>query len=88
MSPAAAHYCAVEVLGLLYEPWEKPGGILCPLQAKQSSYINSEPKDTRLAQANPNIQFKMYRNDNQMLKAYVSASKSNGLQRNGGYGER
>ena len=26
LSPAAAHYCAVEVLGSLYEPWESQEG--------------------------------------------------------------
>lgn len=46
----------------------KSEGILCLHQAKQSCWINSENKDSRLAQANSNIQFKMYRNDNQMLK--------------------
>lgn len=66
----------------------KSGGIVCPLQAKQSSYINGEPGDTRLAQTNPNIQFKTLRNDNQMSKAYVSASKSSGLCSGGGYGGR
>lgn len=80
LSPAAAHYCAVEVLGLLCEPWDSQEGILCPLQAEQSSYIAGEPGDTRLARANPNIQFKMLRNDNQMSKACVSAPKSSGLR--------
>lgn len=52
---------------------------------KQSGYINSEPRDTQLAQANPNIQFKMLSNDNQMSKTYVSAVKPGAEQSAGGY---
>lgn len=41
--------------------------------------MDSEPRDTRLARANPAVQFKMLRNDNQMSNAHVSASESSGL---------
>lgn len=52
-----------------------------PPTTNQASYINREPRETLLAWANPNIQFKMSGNDNQMSKAYVSAPKSSGLER-------
>lgn len=61
---------------LQWECW----GILCLLQAEQSSNISGEPRDAWLDRANPNIQFKILRNDNQMSKAYVLASKTSGLQ--------
>lgn len=54
LSPAAARYCAVEVLVL--SPRKVRGGPL-PLPPR---HINGEPKDTRLVQAGPNIRFKLY----------------------------
>lgn len=59
-------------------------GILCPLQATQSRYVDGGPGDTRLAPANPNIQFtKCWKI---ITRCRWLGCLSSGLQSVGGYG--
>lgn len=57
----------------------RKSGILCPLQAEQSSDTNSGPRNTHLAKAKSQYPIGNESNDNQMSKAFVSASRSSGV---------